>query len=123
MGLVDSNNKVNFYDGKVRVVDPDGKEFVKYEPKDYADNICRARRTWTYLKFSLSQESWLEGFVDGKDSGVYMATPLRASMPPMAWPPRAPRKNTIRCTKPWAANRYTSASQSTGRADRIALRR
>ncbi|MCB7129051.1 MAG: hypothetical protein J3T61_05900, partial [Candidatus Brocadiales bacterium] len=29
MGLVDKNNKVNFYDGKLRVVDPDGKEYVK----------------------------------------------------------------------------------------------
>jgi F420-non-reducing hydrogenase large subunit len=28
MGLVDENNKVNFYDGKVRVVDPNGKEFA-----------------------------------------------------------------------------------------------
>jgi F420-non-reducing hydrogenase large subunit len=30
MGLVDENNKVNFYDGKLRVVDPSGKEFVKF---------------------------------------------------------------------------------------------
>ncbi len=30
MGLVDENNHVNFYDGKVRVVDPEGNEFVKY---------------------------------------------------------------------------------------------
>jgi len=29
MGVVDENNKVNFYDGKVRVVDPEGNEFVK----------------------------------------------------------------------------------------------
>ncbi len=34
MGIVDDNNKVNFYDGKVRVVDPDGKEFAKYAPKN-----------------------------------------------------------------------------------------
>ena len=25
MGLVDENDKVNFYDGKIRVVDPDGQ--------------------------------------------------------------------------------------------------
>jgi len=30
MGMVDENNKVNFYDGKIRVVDPDGKEFLKF---------------------------------------------------------------------------------------------
>ena len=71
MGLVDANNKVNFYDGKVRVVAPDGKEYVKYEPKDYAANIAEHVEPWTYLK----NVGW-KGFVDGPDSGVYMATPL-----------------------------------------------
>ena len=71
MGLVDANNKVNFYDGKVRVVAPDGKEYVKYEPKDYAANIAEHDEPWTYLK----NVGW-KGFVDGPDSGVYMATPL-----------------------------------------------
>ena len=27
MGLVDKNNKVNFYDGKIRVKDPEDKEY------------------------------------------------------------------------------------------------
>src|SRR4030066_43395 len=40
MGMVDANNKVNFYDGKVRVVDPDGKEFLKYAPHEYLENIA-----------------------------------------------------------------------------------
>ncbi len=76
MGLVDENNKVNFYNGKVRVVDPDGKEFVKYEPKDYADNIAEHVEPWTYLKFPYLKKVGWKGFVDGKDSGIYMATPL-----------------------------------------------
>jgi F420-non-reducing hydrogenase large subunit len=33
MGTVDENNKVNFYDGKIRVVDPKGNEFLKFEAK------------------------------------------------------------------------------------------
>ena len=32
MGMVDENNKINFYDGKVRVVDPEGVEYCKYSP-------------------------------------------------------------------------------------------
>ena len=76
MGLVDENNKVNFYDGKVRVVDPDGKEFVKYAPKDYADNIAEHVEPWTYLKFPYLKKVGWKGLVDGKDSGIYMATPL-----------------------------------------------
>ena len=76
MGLVDPNNKINFYDGKVRVVDPDGKEFVKYEPKDYAQHIAEHVEPWTYLKFPYLKNVGWKGLVDGKDSGIYMATPL-----------------------------------------------
>jgi F420-non-reducing hydrogenase large subunit len=76
MGLVDANNKVNFYDGKVRVVGPDGKEYVMYEPKDYAANIAEHVEPWTYLKFPYLKNVGWKGFVDGPDSGVYMATPL-----------------------------------------------
>jgi F420-non-reducing hydrogenase large subunit len=76
MGLMDENNKVNFYDGKVRVVAPDGKEFVKYSPKDYAEHIAEHVEPWTYLKFPYLKKVGWKGFVDGKDSGVYCATPL-----------------------------------------------
>ncbi len=30
MGMVDDQNKVNFYDGMIRVVDPAGKEYAKF---------------------------------------------------------------------------------------------
>ncbi|MBI5838688.1 MAG: Ni/Fe hydrogenase subunit alpha [Chloroflexi bacterium] len=76
MGMVDENNKINFYDGKVRVVDPDGKEFVKYAPKDYAEHIAEHVEPWTYLKFPYLKKVGWKGFADGKDSGVYCATPL-----------------------------------------------
>ncbi len=76
MGMVDENNKINFYDGKVRVVDPDGKEFVKYAPGDYTQHIAEHVEPWTYLKFPYLKNVGWKGFVDGKDSGVYCATPL-----------------------------------------------
>lgn len=76
MGTVDGNNKVNFYDGNVRVVDPDGQEFVKYTPKVYAQHIAEHVEPWTYLKFPYLKKIGWKGFVDGKDSGIYMATPL-----------------------------------------------
>lgn len=76
MGMVDENNHANFYDGKVRVVGPDGMEFVKYEPKDYAQHIAEHVEPWTYLKFPYLKGVGWNGFTDGKDSGVYCATPL-----------------------------------------------
>ncbi|MBN2083493.1 Ni/Fe hydrogenase subunit alpha [bacterium] len=75
MGLVDENNKVNFYDGKVRVVGPDGKELVKYEPKDYMLHVAERVEPWSYLKFPYLKNVGWKGFVDGPDSGVYRATP------------------------------------------------
>ncbi|MEW6092751.1 MAG: Ni/Fe hydrogenase subunit alpha, partial [Chloroflexota bacterium] len=76
MGLVDENNKINFYDGKVRVTGPDGKELVKYAPNEYTDNVAEHVEPWTYLKFPYLKKVGWKGFVDGPDSGVYCATPL-----------------------------------------------
>jgi len=76
MGLVDENNKVNFYDGKVRVVDQEGNEHCKYAPNEYRDWVEERVEPWSYLKFPFLKQVGWKGFVDGKDSGVYHATPL-----------------------------------------------
>ncbi|MGB9673384.1 MAG: Ni/Fe hydrogenase subunit alpha, partial [Anaerolineales bacterium] len=76
IGLVDENNKVNFYDGKVSVVDPEGNRIGKYAPNEYTDWIAEHVEPWTYLKFPYLKKIGWKGFVDGKDSGVYIATPL-----------------------------------------------
>jgi F420-non-reducing hydrogenase large subunit len=76
MGLVDENNHVNFYDGKVRVVDPEGNEFVKYSPEEYLDVVAEHVEPWTYLKFPYLKKVGWKGFTTGMDSGVYQATPL-----------------------------------------------
>jgi F420-non-reducing hydrogenase large subunit len=76
MGLVDSNNKVNFYDGKVRVVDPAGKEFVKFSPPEYLDHIEEHVEPWTYTKLPVLKKIGWKGLVDGFDSGMYRVGPL-----------------------------------------------
>jgi F420-non-reducing hydrogenase large subunit len=76
MGLVDDNGKVTWYDGKVRVVDPDGKEHAKYEPKDYLQYVSEHVETYSYLKYPFLKKVGWKGFVDGVDSGVYKASPL-----------------------------------------------
>ncbi len=76
MGMVDENNRVNFYDGNVRVVSPTGEEWVKYSPEQYLDVIAEHVEPWTYLKFPYLKEIGWKGFVDGQDSGVYRASPL-----------------------------------------------
>ena len=76
MGTVDDNNHINFYDGLIRVTDPEGKEFVKYPASDYAQHIAERVEPWSYLKFPYLKGVGWKGFVDGMDSGVYCATPL-----------------------------------------------
>jgi len=76
MGMVDENNKINFYDGAIRVVDPNGKEFAKFKAQEYLDHIREHVEPWTYVKFSyLSNVGW-KGFVDGEKSGVFRVGPL-----------------------------------------------
>lgn len=76
MGLVDSNNKVNFYDGDVRVVDPEGKEFARFKPSEYLDYISEHVEPWSYLKFPFLKKVGWKGLVEGQDSGVYRVSPL-----------------------------------------------
>ncbi|MGI5916437.1 MAG: Ni/Fe hydrogenase subunit alpha [Anaerolineae bacterium] len=76
MGLVDEDNRVNFYDGHVRVVDVDGAEVVRYHPVDYTEHIAEHVEPWTYLKFPYLKRYGWKGLEDGPESGVYRATPL-----------------------------------------------
>ncbi len=75
MGLVDEKGRTNFYDGKVRVVDPEGALFTEYAPSQYLDHVAEHVEEWSYLKFPYLKNVGWKGFVDGKDSGVYRATP------------------------------------------------
>jgi F420-non-reducing hydrogenase large subunit len=76
MGTVDENNKVNFYDGKIRVVDPTGKEFVKFGPSEYLDIIEEHVEPWTYVKMPYLKEIGWNGLTTGPDSGIYRVGPL-----------------------------------------------
>jgi len=76
MGLVDDNDKVNFYDAKVRVVDPEGKEVAKFAPREYVDYIREHIEPWSYISFPYLKSVGWRGFVDGAGSGVYRAAAL-----------------------------------------------
>ena len=76
MGMVDESNKVNFYDGKLRVVDPDGKEYVKFSGSDYLDHMAEHVEPWSYLKFPYLKNIGWHGFKEGADSGIFAVAPL-----------------------------------------------
>jgi F420-non-reducing hydrogenase large subunit len=76
MGMVDAQNRTNFYDGKIRVTGPTGKEHAKYDCAQYREFVAERVEPWTYLKFPYLRKIGWKGLVDGEDSGVYKATPL-----------------------------------------------
>jgi F420-non-reducing hydrogenase large subunit len=76
MGLVDSKNRVNFYDGLIRVVAPDGKEFKKFKAQDYLNEISERVEPWSYTKFCYLKSVGWNGFTDGAKSGIYSVAPL-----------------------------------------------
>ena len=75
-GLMDAKNRVNFYDGQVRVVTPGGKEYVKFPAHDYLNHIAEHSEPWTYVKFPFLKNVGWNGFTDGEKSGIYSVAPL-----------------------------------------------
>ncbi|HEX7613402.1 MAG TPA: nickel-dependent hydrogenase large subunit, partial [Candidatus Limnocylindrales bacterium] len=63
MGMVDPNNKINFYDGKVSIMSPDGERVGTYAPAEYRDWIAEHVEPWTYLKFPYLKKVGWKGFV------------------------------------------------------------
>ena len=76
MGLVDDQNRENFYDGKIRVVGPDGREFARFSVQDYVEHLAEHVEPWTYVKFMFLRNVGWNGFEDGEKSGVYAVAPL-----------------------------------------------
>lgn len=76
MGLVDADNHPNFYEGMLRVVDPKGKEYVKFDVHEYTKHIDEHVEPWSYIKFPYLKNVGWKGFVDGPESGIYSVAPL-----------------------------------------------
>ena len=68
MGMVDDQNKVNFYDGKIRVVDSNGKEVCKFTAQKYLRLYGRTCRALELHEVRLPQAAGLEGLLEGPDT-------------------------------------------------------
>jgi F420-non-reducing hydrogenase large subunit len=76
MGMVDSDKKVNFYEGKLRVVNPRGNEYALFDPADYIDHIGEWVEPWTYIRLThLKQVGW-NGLNDDDGTSLYRVGPL-----------------------------------------------
>ena len=76
MGLVDEKNQLTFYDGRMRILAPDGHEWATFRPEKYLDHIAEHTEPWTYMKFCYLKGLTWKGFCEGQESGVYCVAPL-----------------------------------------------
>lgn len=76
MGLVDEANRLNFYDGQLRIVGPDGAEYARFPVQRYLDYIAEHVEPYTYMKFCYLKPLGWKGFIDGAGTSVYAVAPL-----------------------------------------------
>ena len=76
MGLVDDKKKVSFYEGKLRVIDPQGKEFALFDPRDYVEHIGEWVEPWTYIRLTHLRKVGWNGLNEDKGTSVYRVGPL-----------------------------------------------
>ena len=76
MGMVDERNRINFYDGLIRVVDATGKEYAKFPASQYQDFVAEHVEPWSYVKFCYLKPLGWHGFEEGPQSSVYAVAPL-----------------------------------------------
>lgn len=76
LGTVDNNGALNLYDGRIRLMKPDGT-YTDFDVQDYTDYLGEQVIPWSYGKFPYAR-SWGEGFsLDlDKPKGIYRSNTL-----------------------------------------------
>jgi F420-non-reducing hydrogenase large subunit len=76
IGTVDENGAHNLYDGKLRLMKPDGS-YADFDAQDYADYLGEHVEPWSYGKFPYARK-WNEGFALDVDQpkGIYRSNTL-----------------------------------------------
>jgi F420-non-reducing hydrogenase large subunit len=76
MGLVDEDDRVNFYDGRLRIVTPDGKPWACFTADTYLDHLQERTDIDSYMKLLYLKALGWKGYRDGADNGLYRVGPL-----------------------------------------------
>lgn len=76
MGMVDKNGRVNFYDGKVRIVGIKGEQLELFAPESYAEILAEHVEPWSYIKFPYLRKSGWKGFTGGPGTSLVRVAPL-----------------------------------------------
>ena len=76
LGQVDEDNRVNFYEGKLRIVDPKGNEYARFDCHEYVDYIGEWVEPWTYIRLTHLRKIGWKGLNEGETTALYRVGPL-----------------------------------------------
>jgi F420-non-reducing hydrogenase large subunit len=76
LALVNDKNQPDAYDGHVRIVDPTGKEVVRYHPSDYLQHFAERVEPWSYLKLPYLKRYGWHGISDEMAGALVRTGPL-----------------------------------------------
>ncbi|MCP3953724.1 MAG: Ni/Fe hydrogenase subunit alpha [Desulfobacterales bacterium] len=76
MGLVDAAGQVNFYDGQVRLSDPEGRTLETFDSQDYADYLVEKIDPWSYMKPMYLRQRDMPAAAAEEKIGLYRVGPL-----------------------------------------------
>ena len=75
LGTVNDNGALDLYDGKLRLMKPDGS-FVDFAYDQYTDHIAEHIENWSYLKFPYAKNWGSFSMDEGKTAAIYRTNTL-----------------------------------------------
>jgi F420-non-reducing hydrogenase large subunit len=75
LGTVNDKGALNLYDGKLRLMKPDGS-FVDFPYDQYTDHIAEHIENWSYLKFPYAKNWGSFSMDEGKTGAIYRTNTL-----------------------------------------------
>lgn len=76
LALVNEQGQPDAYDGRIRIVNPDGAELLTYHPSEYLDHFAERSEPWSYLKFPYLKSIGWHGTSDAVAASLIRTGPL-----------------------------------------------
>ncbi len=76
LATVNDKGEIDYYGGTAVIVNPEGKEIDRFDPKVYYEHIGEHTEPWVTAKQTFVRKIGWTGLKSGADSGVYSVGPL-----------------------------------------------
>ena len=76
MATVDDQNRASLYDGMIKIIDPDGKEYAKFKANEYDQYIGEWVEPWTFIRLTHLKPLGWKGLQDGDGTSLYRVAPM-----------------------------------------------